>query len=171
MMRIFHRRTIFRIVFKIDCVLLSVVLHHGDADANRSNAFEVSNNGHSIVYDNNGSGSAAIRGARYIDNTCIAWGYVSAGGGASPNSFGILGPVTKAGNAYTITLNYVDNSGNQVQMSGSAVVATPLYGGDPCITITAEPVTWTGTVNQCVIRTWSSCAATSHEFMFHVFGR
>lgn len=58
------------------------VIGNGTATNARHNAFEVSNNGHSIVYDQNGiasgvSGRPSIKGATYNDNIIYAWGKIT----------------------------------------------------------------------------------------------
>ena len=67
------------------------IIGNGIGSSSRHNAFEVSNNGHSIVFDNNrsggatpdggnasqGSGRPAIKGATYDDNIVYAWGDIS----------------------------------------------------------------------------------------------
>jgi hypothetical protein len=74
----------------------------------RSNAFEVSYNGHSTVYGVNGTGSgnAAIEGATYVDNIIYAWGDIAAGGGIN-SDFGVLS-VTGGGGVYDVTINITD---------------------------------------------------------------
>ena len=53
-----------------------LIIGNGSGPSTRSNAFEVSYNGHSIVYDQNNSGAtnSAIRGGTYTDNVIYAWG-------------------------------------------------------------------------------------------------
>jgi hypothetical protein len=172
---------------------LFIIGNGADAE-NKQNAFEVSNNGHSIVYDNNAAAAnPALKGGRYIDNTPVAWGYVSAAG-ALLGGFGIQGVpvVSGVGSAtYTITLNYTDPyTGQQctTATNQSAVIATLMDNGDDyCSHITAKPVAWTGTPasNKIVIRTFyrtitqdpgtkiitQSCDEAPRAFMFAVFMR
>jgi hypothetical protein len=173
------------------------IVGNGNAST-RSNAFEVSNNGHSIVYHNNGAANSAISGARYIDNTPIAWGRVNAV--TAPmnylvESFGVSSAVWGTGGGLnpstcTITLNYVDPyTGNQVPISnGSCVVATLEDDGtgEYCTwRIFTKPVTWNGTHNQVIVRTFKyvltqnfttkdilqDCQEIPADFMITIFGR
>lgn len=165
------------------------------------NAFEVSNNGHSIVYDNLGttgggtshiSSRPAVKGARYSDNTCVAWGRISAAG-TVVESFGVDQVHTLAGppGTYVITLDYTDPyTGAQLTLpNGSSVVATiettTTTGDYHCDMINATPLypqTYAGvTHSQFVIRisTFSSappptnitCTADQQPFTFAVFAR
>ncbi len=56
-----------------------LIIGNGADAFNRSNAFEVSDNGHSIVYHTNGGTNSAITGATYKDNIIYAWAYYDAG--------------------------------------------------------------------------------------------
>jgi len=101
----------------------------------KQNAYEVSNNGHSIVFDNLGgiatiSTVPAISGARYKDNTPVAWGRIDGTTGNLVDGFGVDPDVTHtlkvAGGKYQIVLNQVDpHSGAQITLPhGSSIVAT-----------------------------------------------
>ncbi|MEP7233881.1 MAG: hypothetical protein ABI778_01175 [Ignavibacteriota bacterium] len=172
--------------------------------ANRHNAFEVSDNGHSIVYHNDGYKVAdgttsptpnfpAISGARYIDNTPLAWGTVAvaAGGPATRTSdFGVSNAIYNGLGWYTVQLNYVDPySGAQVQINhGSSVTATILAAAGPntsnCYIINASPVAFniiTGK-NEFDIHICHNvlvgmgvptlqCLPVDSPFMFTVYGR
>ena len=105
------------------------------ATTDRGNAFEVSNTGHSTVFDNLGhalniSTDPAIRGARYTDNTPIAWGRIDGATGNLVDGFGVDPDITHtvkvAGGKYQIILNQVDpHSGAQITLPhGSSIVAT-----------------------------------------------
>lgn len=179
-----------------------LIIGNGTDNSHRHNAFEVANNGHSIVYHNDGynvannttsatPSFAAIEGARYIDNTPIAWGKVSAAGtlqmGFGVSSASIVGGTTST---YLITLNYTDPYfGAQVQIAhGSSVTATISGTAEnTCFNIAADPVAWDATnlVNTVTIKTshrhdtqdpstkivtWS-CAEDPSAFMFVVYGR
>lgn len=177
----------------------------------RSNAYEVSNGGHAIVYDNLGrnvnahftkppfdtsffSTRPAKRGARYIDNTPIAWGrFVNnklvASFGVDTNSVNTR--QTGLG-AYKITLDYINpyNDTNLVIINhGSSVVATIEAPDDvyQCKFISASPIKYEQ--SKCLFRVFISqqvlftplppapqiptlqCNAVNGDFMFQVFGR
>lgn len=174
-----------------------------EATAVRRNAFEVSNNGHTIVFDNLGrnqgattlippdtskfSTRPAIRGARYIDNTPVAWGRFEAN--KLITSFGV--DTNSANTAHTglgvykITLDYVDpyNSSQTLIQHGSSVVATIENTDDySCLFINASPVLIQNGKNVIFIRISRqtvndippiamTCSAFNADFMFQVMGR
>ena len=164
------------------------------------NAFEVTNKGSSIVYDNHGSthqlvpdtiitvavdsATPVIKGARSVDNTCIAWGNIDAAG-VITSSFGVQSAIWGVG-VCTVTLNYVfsdtdpnGTGGTQVNtINGSAITATTVYipgTSHPCTGIQVEPISIVGGHYTFKVHTWdasSSCATYVPEpFMFHVFAR
>jgi hypothetical protein len=159
----------------------------------RKNAYEVSNNGHSIVYHRNGSAAPAIRGARYTDNTAIAWGFINNTGNLVPGaSFGVSAAVPSGFSTVTVDLNYTDPySGAQVPvvLNESAVVATieDDETGSYCSYIVAKPVVWNAGAgkNQVVFRTFYKdidqdpiskditvdCKEERRAFMFVIFAR
>lgn len=101
---------------------------NGDVNAaTRSNAFEVSYNGHSVVYDRNTSGTArsAIRGATYTDNVIYAWGI------ATPNQgmvnfcdFGVASILYLGVGHYRVILNPVKPDGSSMNLGCGSVTAT-----------------------------------------------
>lgn len=160
----------------------------------RKNAFEVSNNGHSIVYHNNTlSNNSAIKGARYIDNTPIAWGYVDKNGNLVVNAgFGVTAVTPGPGSLVTVDLTYTDPyTGSQVPilLNQSSVVATIVDDGESpyCSHVVVKPVTWNPALqlNQVLFRTFVknitqdtddkdihvSCDEQRVPFMFAVFAR
>jgi hypothetical protein len=154
-----------------------------DTIPTRSNAFEVSENGHSTVFHNNGNTNSAIVGTRYIDNTPIAYGYVDALGNLVPaSSFASTAALGPAPNQVTITLNYTDPyTGAQVQLVGASITATIV--GESCAFISTSTIAWVDTDadtipdhNQFTISTsrlgfQGACDLVRLPFMFHVFGR
>lgn len=107
----------------------------------RSNAFEVSYNGHSVVYHNNGSGvlNAAIRGATYTDNIIYGWGEIAANGGVTCD-FGVLSVQHVANSGvYRITLNNIAPAGGATAINCGAVVATLGTGANPPAMVPANP--------------------------------
>jgi len=149
----------------------------------QTNAFEVSNNGHSIVYHTNGTGAVngAIIGARYEDNTIYAWGDISAGGGINYDfGVGSVSVDSAVGNpscptdwTYTIHLNLVDPyTGNPRTLAGGAVTATLESANcEPADIITASPI-HSNYFTVKILETGScGCHGVQQPFMFHVCGR
>lgn len=164
------------------------IVGNGFDENNRSNAFEVSYNGHSIVFHENGTGGAgvgtargAVRGGTYTDNVIYGWGEVSAAGTLVCNDFGIASITHPRTGTYRITLNPVGPDGfASYTIDCGAVVAT-LSGGDPG----AEPAPTcntfikTSTIQNNVFEVyisrfipWSgTCEPADEPFKFHVTGR
>ena len=138
----------------------------------RSNAFEVSYNGHSTVFDNNGQGSAglarpAFRGARYEDNTTYAWGDID-GTGAINNDFGVANVMYLGAGRYRVNLNYLDPITGVAQLSQLAVTATI---NDPACAI-LRIVVATGPTNFFDVYIDDlSCNPVDLPFHFQVMGR
>jgi hypothetical protein len=112
----------------------------------RSNAFEVSYNGHSVVYDENGSGGAgvglfraAIEGATYTDNVIYGWAEVAANGTVICNDFGIASIQHPAAGVYRVTLNMTDPTGMAVIIDCGAAVATIGTGTNPGTALPLAP--------------------------------
>ena len=82
-------------------------------------AFEISNNGHSIVHDNLASDLSpqAKYGARYIDNTIYGWGDINSGGGIA-SGFRVLSVTHLGAGTYGIILN------NSVNLTNASVTVT-----------------------------------------------
>ena len=153
---------------------------NGDYTAvTRSNAFEVSYNGHSTVYGTNGSGTVnpSITGATYTDNVIYAWGDISAAGGIN-SDFGVGGVTYVGPGIYDIRINITDPLGNPVTLMQGSVTATlqeDAGGTEGCGMITTTPI---GAVapNTFRIRTYNlagdiGCLAADRAFMFKVTGR
>ena len=160
----------------------------------RSNAFEVSYNGHSVVYDLNGSGGAtvfpapgrsAIRGATYIDNIIYAWADVPDGAGVPvgntfpPNDdFGVAAVIKAGVGVYDVRINVTDPvTGAVVILNNASITATivdDFAGTTGCAVITTTQIGVPGP-NTFRIRTYNlgggSCTADDLPFMFKVTGR
>ena len=149
----------------------------------RSNAFEVSYNGHSVVYDVNGTGAIrpAIKGATYTDNVIYGWAEVDADGGLICDDFGILEIGHPSTGVYRITLNISDPDGITGRtISCGAVVATVGTGMEPGSEPEAEcPHIRTSTIVNNVFEVYitetsaegGECGWVDRPFKFHVTGR
>ncbi len=157
-----------------------LIIGNGIDNARRTNAFEVSENGHSIVYHNNTlNTNPAIKGARYIDNTTVSWGHVL-GNGVVLSGFAAT-VIFAVPNIYTVTVNYRDPYTNAIVpiINGSAITATLIdngTSGDPhCGFITVTPIVFNAlTGNTFTVRTWKNntdCDPDPRDFMFQVVGR
>jgi hypothetical protein len=95
------------------------------AATNRFNAFQVSYDGHSTVFDVNGISRPAIKGSTYVDNVIYAWGDVPANGIPS-NYFGVLTFLKPLGTVgtYIIRLNVAPTN------LGSASITVTLRNND-----------------------------------------
>lgn len=109
------------------------IIGNGEYNLARSNAFEVSYNGHSIVYDVNNTGAipggrGAARGATYQDNIVYAWATISMTGSRICNDFGVEKVQRIGVGHYRIELNAIKESGVQadstVDFSCASVTAT-----------------------------------------------
>lgn len=150
----------------------------------RSNAFEVSYNGHTSVYHVNNSGAinAAITGGTFADNVILAWGDVPDVAAIPPVTitptadFGVMSVTQTAVGVYDILLNVTDPAGNAIIINGSSVTATiedDASGTYSCYNISATSVGATGVgINTFRIRiTDNSCLPADAPFMFKVTGR
>ena len=138
-----------------------------------SNAFEVSNNGHSIVFHTNGSSPAVINGATYTDNVIYAWGSVTYVGGVPTlgSSFGvssiIRNPGGPANGQFLITLTSPAPITN-------GVVAATLAETDPCFEFIGATTVSSGTF---IVSTSAAagaplaCQPADRQFTFIVTGR
>ena len=149
----------------------------------RSNAFEVSYNGHSVVSHVNGSGGAttapgkaSYRGATYIDNVIYAWGDVPpssvVGSIALNDDFGVASVNRTAAGTYVVTLNVADPAGNPITLNSASITATLVETSPPsCGFITTTRIGTPGS-NQFTIKTYSTtCTLDDYPFMFKVTGR
>jgi hypothetical protein len=167
------------------------IIGNGRDNANRSDAFEVSYNGHSIVtHTNGGPGSQrVVKGATYTDNIIRAWGEVTAAGVfVAGTGFGVLQVLPIALNQYQVWLdNMVDDNGNNVLLANASVTATIEAintNTDPgCATIVVSPIgaalrlgvmtnffmVWTHSLN--LAATPPTCDQIRYPFAFKVCGR
>lgn len=162
----------------------------------RSNAFEVSYNGHSIVYDENGSGGAsgtltprgAVQGGTYRDNVIYAWADVAANGqlidGGECADFGVKQIISYGGGRYRVELRVVGPDGiTPAVIDCGAVVATVGTGAGPSQGIPTNPGTCYHIMTSSIVNnrfdvfiTWDDpnqnhCVAKDAPFKFHVTGR
>jgi len=170
---------------------LLIIGNGTSGNGNQKNAFEVSENGHSIVYDSNGSSRAPIVGATYTDNVVYAWGFYD-GGGSIARTFGVssITPGTAGSGQFTVVLNMVHPNGSVASLTDTemAVVITPEGSNNDCVyskvlsTNTTSGVTsFTAMFTKTSIHPpsapthpdyWLSCDPyDGQDFMFIVVGR
>lgn len=147
----------------------------------RSNAFEVSYNGHSVVSDNIRTSVALapgnrtpVVGARYIDNTVYGWGDIGIFGGIN-SSFGVDNVQHPAAGVYIVTLRLEDKNGAIINLNEAAITATLVTEaeGNPfqCADIKVSRI---GVPGPNMFTVWTigpNCTALNSAFMFHVTGR
>lgn len=163
---------------------------NGCGTDSRSNAFEVSYNGHSVVYDVNGDNSnnrLPVEGASYDDNIIAAWCVVTATppgpwvpGPAIPvptaNDFGVQKVEWVGDGIYNVTLNQrqiaSSNIGATENLKKGAVSVTPMQG---CTMAASSPVangTFTITITDPQAPQTNDCRVVNGRgFMFMVVGR
>lgn len=100
------------------------IVGNGIDNSTRSNAFEVSNNGHSIVYHTNGAAPSAIGGSTYKDNIIYAWGWVDGSGLTVKNSFGVERVTNPGPGTYAVELDLKNTDGSNMYLDSMSVVAT-----------------------------------------------
>jgi hypothetical protein len=91
----------------------------------RSNAFEVSYNGHSTVYHMNGPGTVApaIVGSTYTDNIIYAWGDVASNG--APNcDFGVKNITRMGPGWYRVTISLAGPNPGLAGLGCASITAT-----------------------------------------------
>lgn len=159
-----------------------VIVGNGDVPLSiRSNAFEVSYNGHSTVFDENGSGGAtgappyrsAFRGATYVDNILYAWGdvpvWTTTGLIPLNDDFGVASVARTGPGRYTVTLNYQSPYGTGTTID-IAVTATINDNSADCAIIRIFDAG--GSTNTFdVLIDDLSCNGIDKAFQFHVAGR
>lgn len=157
-----------------------LILGNGSADNARQNAFEVSYNGHSIVYDRNGPGTgrAAIRGATYMDNVVYAWGNVNVPPVAPPvgtllvnGNFGVTSVTYLGVGSYRVQMNLTNPDGTAMTIGNGAVTAT--VKNSTCTFISTSDITGNGftiTITELNLVA-GHCQPKNASFMFHVTGR
>ncbi len=161
--------------------------HTGTNPEVKFNAFEVSNNGHSIVYDKNGTGAtrANIVGATYTDNTLNAWAHWKWNYASTPGSgtgfvvsdHGVTS-IVKVGGAngrFTVTLNLTKPDGTAITAPQDlCVTVTPCNDGNEeqacasVLVVLPSPVTNIFEIDTNLI---GGCSPLNHSFMMHVTGR
>lgn len=151
------------------------IVGNGDIPGNvRSNAFEVSYNGHSTVFDQNGQGAAnpAHRGARYDDNTMYAWACIDANGGIV-DDFGVGSVNHVAGSGvYTVNLSYLDPYTGANTFNGTLCPVATIRDGN-CGFISVSCAQNPAGVTSVTVTTMdpTTCAPTDLPFTIHVMGR
>lgn len=170
------------------------IVGNGTDDTHRTNAFEVSNNGHSSVFDVNNSGGAtpianprpAFFGATYVDNIVYAWADVDFAGGniTVRSNFGVQSIVRAPGifnGVFIVTLSNQDpHNPTTNKLSAASIVASLEDNTDPadsvgnCGYLNVSRIGIPGN-NQFVVRTYDrhtlDCTASDKPFMFIVTGR
>lgn len=153
------------------------------AVTDRSNAFEVSSNGHSIVFDEKNTSAPAakpIYGATYTDNIIYAWGNIPAGGPTPQvliptDQFGIAGGVVfTPPNKYVVTLHLEDPYGSNRILNHGSVTATIICNAetDPgCQTISVSPLAGNSFTVYTHQVTGAVCDQKPLPFNFKVTGR
>ncbi|MBS1902714.1 MAG: hypothetical protein JSS75_03330 [Bacteroidetes bacterium] len=164
----------------------------------RSNAFYVSYNGHSVVYDVNNTGAVrgAIKGGTYTDNVCYAWGDVTPTnlGNAAPlapinyprgvtniTDFGVDSVRETAPGTFTVYLHTTDQQCNRLN-SWLGLAATATLVNTTCDAFISVTPVIANKFNIVVTQrnyTWNAthlcngvtCDAWDYRFNFHVFGR
>ncbi|MDP4233007.1 MAG: hypothetical protein Q8913_06565, partial [Bacteroidota bacterium] len=154
--------------------------------AHRSNAFEVSDNGHSIVHDSLGNGTGGpprndpIQGATYKDNVINAWGDVPGTSAIGvpiyvPNSFGIATGafIQHLGlGLYQIRIDCYNSDGTNRTLTTAAInVTVEENGGEGCGYATVSRIAG----NSFFVHTYngmgSGCSQHDRDFFFTVVGR
>ncbi|MGI0134010.1 MAG: hypothetical protein ACREBW_03520, partial [Candidatus Micrarchaeaceae archaeon] len=147
----------------------------------RSDAFEVSDDGHSIVLQTMGPNDTGhvtsrqpIFGARYKDNTISAWGNIPIMGPgntlhAPTGSFGVDSVQCVAGGQYNIFIHLVDDHKNLVVLNAGAVTATVV--GNVCDFATTSTII--GNMFSVYIhKMGSQCGSGDYQpFMFQLCGK
>lgn len=163
----------------------------------KSNAFEISNNGHSTVYDQNGSGGATqdnmgsaqarpmLSGSTYTDNVIYAWGDVDVSKGAATvkSDFGVANVERIRNGVFVVTLNIKDPSTSppssfilrDASISVSIVDNTPVASTDVNWGFANVSQIGKPGANQFIVRTYGEMLegnmSSDKHFMFKVTGR
>lgn len=150
----------------------------------RSNAFEVSYNGHTSVYGVNGTTAPSITGGTFVDNVIYAWADVprtTIGGPVAPlSNFGVQSINRIAAGVYDVTIAVTDPAGNVVALPNASVTATivedNILSPIGCGMIVTSHIGAAG-LPANTFRLWTynltsgSCAPADRAFMFKVTGR
>lgn len=156
------------------------IVGNGINNSNRSNAFAVSYNGHSIVYGNNGGGSPSVRGATFQDNVVYAWGEIEPPATPWPGvptpitptaDFGIANVMWMSPGVYEVILNVDDPDGNSITLGSICPVVT-IRGDRVCRFVSCIP---TGLPNRFQVAitqfTSGTCSPSDASFYVQVTGR
>ena len=159
-----------------------LIVGNGTSANGPSNAFEISYDGHSTVFDNNGNSSSggmrpAIYGGTYQDNTIAAWGDIAAGAAPYPSAatvnadFGVTNVNHTAKGVYVVNLLIKDEFNNVVTLNHGSVTVT-VEDNSPtsanCGFATASSVSG----NSFTVHIHdTSCNPEDMPFMFKVCGR
>jgi len=154
----------------------------------RSDAFDVSYDGHTIVHDQLGDvpvlRPGAVFGGTYNDNIIYAWGDVPQGPAFGPGvkfnptaNFGVdvdpTGPEishTVVG-TYVIHLNYLSHTFNEASITATARDTSSSVGTNAgCIVVTCSEIGIPGP-NKFIVRTYKDCVLTDEPFFFKFCGR
>lgn len=168
------------------------IIGNGKDENHRSNAFTVSQDGHSSVFGVNQSGGAtppniiqnpSYLGTTFSDNVLLAAGYIEPGAGAVPivhSDFGVWN-VSQNGAMFTITIHVNDPATNSFAVITNAWItativdtSTSASSGFPgMVTVSPMGASVGLPPNTFVVKTYncSGCAYYPRRFMFHVFGR
>ena len=146
----------------------------------RKNAFEVSNNGHSIVFHRNGAGPSSVRGATMTDNIIYGWAQIDGTTGdpvvdplpsTEIESYAITKFAKGAAGEYTLQLNLKDeDNSTSIKLKSACITATLVYDGT-CHFIFVEPINTANNQFKIHIRDNSNCIGANQNFMVQVVGR
>ena len=169
----------------------ALIVGNGNNSAAKSDAFIVSYDGHTAVFDKNGTGimpggRSAFLGSTYQDNVIYAWGDIT-----GSNTGPCLGTITNNGDfgvfsftyickgQYRVTLNTADAFGTTfTAWSALSVTATPETmtptSAASCAIAVVSPLNAGGISNAFdifLLDPSNSCAPIDGRVSFHVCGR
>ncbi|HET9135745.1 MAG TPA: hypothetical protein VFO76_03845, partial [Candidatus Kapabacteria bacterium] len=158
-----------------------LIVGNGNATTS-SNAFEVTYDGRSQVFNVNGNGATSVQGGTYRDNTIEAWGeciitQVVPTVVFSNKTFGCtVAPVLPGTGLYRVTVNLKEPVNNTAMTLTDVSVTATLYKGNldggGCYHIQVENKTAAAGSCQFDIRIRDqNCNQKDNSFMFHVTGR
>ncbi|HVZ41156.1 MAG TPA: hypothetical protein VHI13_17890 [Candidatus Kapabacteria bacterium] len=139
----------------------------------QSNAFEVSYNGHSTVFQNTGGATPVVYGGTYADNVTLAWGNVNGAGGRICD-FGVANVTHVGPGWYQIDLSVVDPNGVPLLLNCGSVTATvsnldpPGSGNFRCAVINVSQIQ---SSRFDVYISNTGCGPVDEGFNFKVTGR
>jgi hypothetical protein len=156
-----------------------LIIGNGKTAATPSNAFEISYDGHTTVYDVNGTTPRIpTYGSTYADNTVVAWGEIPAGSTPYPHSitptagFGISNVIETAKGQYVIVLNLnmPDGGGGKTLNFGAVTVTAEDNSPTAAFCGFATASSISGNTFTVHIHD-TSCSPQDQPFMFMVCGR